>query len=134
MVLEIIINMIAVILAGLATSIAWQMRRVLNKPKEKTNTIEDRIRILNYSLSQATNLISQIESEVKARSELAEKLEKDVEHYKKLVEIRKPEVEAIAQLLRGELKQESRKSFWLGAAVNFIFFVLGAVIPTCRTD
>jgi t-SNARE complex subunit (syntaxin) len=119
--------MLTVLLAGSLLSIAWQMRRWLAKSKEQTYTVEDRIRILSHSLTEVTNLISQIESEVKTRSELVEKLKKDAELYNKLVEINKPEVEAIAQLLRGELKQESKKNFWLGVAVNFVFFVLGAL-------
>jgi t-SNARE complex subunit (syntaxin) len=125
--IQIIIDILTVLLAGSLLSIAWQMRRRLAKPKEQIYTVEDRIRILSHSLAEVTNLISQIEAEVRTRSALVEKLKKDAELYNQIVEINKPEVEAVAQLLRGELKQESKKNFWLGVAVNFVFFVLGAL-------
>jgi hypothetical protein len=82
---------------------------------------------LTNSLREATELISHIESEITSRSALAEKPQKDVDVYNKLVELKKPEVEAVAQLLRGELKKEGKRSFWKGFATNFLFFVLGAI-------
>jgi hypothetical protein len=95
--------------------------------RKKKGTTEDRIRRLTNSLREATQLISNIESEITSRYTLAEKLQKDVDVYNKLVELRKPEVEAVAQLLRGELEREGRRSFWKGFATNFLFFVLGAI-------
>ena len=78
-------------------------------------------------MREATELVSHIESEITSRSALAEKLQKDVDVYNKLVELKKPEVEAVAQLLRGELEREGKISFWKGFATNFLFFVLGAI-------
>lgn len=94
--------------------------------EEKTETIEDRVSKLTRALQETTSLINNIEQEIKARSELATQLQEDAERYKQIVELKKPEVEAVAQLLRGELKAESSKSFWKGVFVNFIFFLLGA--------
>ena len=91
----------------------------------KEETTENRIRRLTASLQEAAQLIDNIESEITARSVLAENLQKDIETYNKLVELKKPEVEAVAQLLRGELKREGRRSFWTGFALNFLFFALG---------
>jgi peptidoglycan hydrolase CwlO-like protein len=96
------------------------------RKREQGETIEDRVKRLTKSLGEATSLISNIENEIKARSALATQLQDDIDQYNKLVEVKKPEVEAIAQLLRGELKKESRSSFWKGFAINFLFFVLGA--------
>jgi hypothetical protein len=92
----------------------------------KGETIEDRVSRLTRSLEEATALIGNIESEIQARSDLATQLQEDLDRYNKLVEIKKPEVEAIAQLLRGELQKEGRSTFWKGVLVNFLFFVLGA--------
>jgi t-SNARE complex subunit (syntaxin) len=93
----------------------------------KGETTENRIRRLTASLQEAAQLITNIESEITARSVLAEKLQKDIETYNKLVELKKPEVEAVAQLLRGELKREGKRSFWTGFALNFLFFTLGVI-------
>jgi hypothetical protein len=112
------------ILGGLF-SIIWGIF-VMRKSPSQDDTIEHRVRRLTTSLEEATALISNIESEIRARSKLATQLQQDIDQYNKLVEVKKPEVEAIAQLLRGELRREGRVTFWKGVAINFIFFVLGA--------
>jgi hypothetical protein len=94
--------------------------------EKKEETIEDRVLRLTKALTEATTLISNIEGEIKARSALAIQLQQDIDQYNQLVELKKPEAEAVAQLLRGELQKESRSSFWKGFALNFLFFVLGA--------
>lgn len=95
------------------------------KTRKSGETIEDRVGKLTKALTDATALIGSIEAEINARSALATQLQADVDKYTKLVEVKKPEVEAIAQLLRGELKKEGRSSFWKGFATNFLFFILG---------
>jgi len=50
--------------------------------------------------------------------------------YEKIVEMRRPEVEAISRLLRSELQKESRRSFWKNFIVNLFFFALGFVANT----
>ena len=99
---------------------------VRKQKSDQGETIEDRVGRLTRSLQEATTLIANIEAEIKARSSLATQLQQDIDRYNQLVEIRKPEVEAIAQLLRGELKHEGRSSFWKSVLLNFVFFVLGA--------
>ena len=111
---------------GFAASALYELFRSARKRKVREETIEDRVRHLTKSLDEATALIGNIESEIKARSQLATELQRDIDQYNKLVEIKKPEVEAIAQLLRGELKKEGRATFWKGFAINFGFFILGA--------
>ena len=67
-----------------------------------------------------------MEIEINKRKNLVQELQKDAEKYEKLVSINKDQVEAVAQLLQGELRKEGNKSFWKGIMANFIFFVLGA--------
>ncbi len=123
------------VLAGLATSLfsGLLVRYVRKLRAPKGETIQDRVARLTHSLEEATSLIANIEEEVKARSSLVTQLQNDVDRYNKLVEIKRPEVEAIAQLLRGELKREGRASFWKSFAVNFIFFILGAGVSLAIT-
>jgi hypothetical protein len=122
--MEPIIALSAVVIGLLASIFAEFIKRRYGAEKEEG--IEDRVQKLTTSLRQATGLISQIESEITKRSELADRLKADVDRYKKLRSLSQPEVEAVAQTLRFELQKEGTKSFWKGVLVNFIFFLLGA--------
>jgi hypothetical protein len=44
------------------------------------------------------------------------------------LELTKGEVEAVAQLLRGELRREGRRAFWMGVAQSAVFFALGTAV------
>jgi len=118
---------IGLMVGGAASIIGELVQKLSKATKGKDQTLETRVEALTASLTDATQLISQIQREIESRSGLATKLREDVERYDQLKKISAPEVEAVAQLLRGELKSEARKSFWKGVIVNFIFFILGAV-------
>lgn len=125
-----IIDMALTVTAGLIASFLAGLINNFTRKKEqkKGESIEDRVARLTKSLNEATSLISNIESEISARSSLATQLQNDIDKYNDLVGIKKPEVEAIAQLLRGELQKEGKSTFWKSFAVNFMFFILGAGI------
>ena len=125
--LELILNVFAGVAMGAVAAIVGALFQKFYRPKkEEEETLETRVDALTSSLGDATQLISQIESEIRGRSELAGKLREDVERYNQLKKLSAPEVEAVAQVLRGELKSEGSKSFWKGVVVNFVFFLLGA--------
>jgi hypothetical protein len=120
-------SIIAVVVAALASALWSGVENYLKQSRRtQGETIEDRVARLTQSLEEATGLIANIESEIKARSSLATQLQDDLDRYNNLITIKKPEVEAIAQLLRGELKKEGRSTFWKGFLINFLFFILGA--------
>jgi t-SNARE complex subunit (syntaxin) len=122
---------IVAIAFGLGSAILQRVLQSLLEKKEQSRgtkeTIEERINKLTSSLQESTNLIAEVEAEIFERSALVEKLKKDAETYEQVVKLKGPEVEAVAQLLRGELKKEGSRSFWKGVAVNFLFFVLGLI-------
>lgn len=103
------------------------LRRFLGKKREE-ETIEQRIERLTVSLGEATQLINQIGGEIENRHALVAKLQSDIETYKQIKELSQTQVESVAQLLRGELRKEGQRSFWRNVAVNFGFFVLGAIV------
>lgn len=107
------IEPIAIIAMGLTVSILVSIiQTYLNrkaKKEGKADSIEERVDKLTSFLKEATSLINNIEDEINARSSLATQLQDDVERYNKLSELKKPEVEAIAQVLRGELAKEGNK-------------------------
>ena len=117
---------IAVVVGGLVSVVGTLFAEFVKSPKQEEETLDVRVNKLTNSLGDATHLISQIETEIETRSELASRLRDDINRYNKLKKLRAPEVEAVAQVLRGELKSEGSKSFWKGVIVNFIFFLLGA--------
>jgi peptidoglycan hydrolase CwlO-like protein len=97
-----------------------------HKSHNKKETLEDRINKLTSALQESSHLVTEVESEINERKNLVQELQKDAEKYEKLVSINKEQVEAVAQLLQGELRKEGNKSFWKGIIANFIFFILGA--------
>lgn len=54
------------------------------------------------SRQETTDLVNKIETELKERSKLAEKLQNDVAYYNKLMLLKKLEVETITQHFHGE--------------------------------
>jgi peptidoglycan hydrolase CwlO-like protein len=121
------------VLAALAQLTGYSLRDLLGKRDKAEETLEHRVEQLSKALSNATALISDIEKEITSRHALATKLESDLETYNHLVELKRSEVEAVAQLLRGELRSQERRGFWQEVLVNFVFFVLGVVTTLLLT-
>lgn len=102
--------------------------RILNDSTKTGNTTQERITKLINALKSSTELISAIDQEIKERQQLVTKLEQDLATYDEIVKLKESEVEAVAQLLRGELRKEGRKSLLQEILVNGFFFILGVVL------
>jgi len=102
-----------------------QRQLARRRTKGRKETTEMRIRRLTTSLSEAVDLIDGIEKEIDSRQTLVGRLQKDVKRYTKLAALKKGEVEAVAQSLRGEIQREERRSFWQNVGLNAFFFGLG---------
>ncbi|MCS0179991.1 hypothetical protein NDI96_06205 [Vibrio alginolyticus] len=114
-------------LVGVATSvIASGLFDVISKKKQKEETMEDRINKLTSALKESSSLVSQVEDEIRSRQALVNELKEDAKRYEDLASLNQQQVDAVAQVLQGELRKEGKVSFWKGVAVNFIFFLLGA--------
>lgn len=125
--MELVPLIIGVLTAVFGAAVGVETARRYLRMKHEEETVERRIQRLSTSLKEAVGLINQIEEEIKSRQALVKKLKSDIETYNSIVSLKRTEVEAVAQVLRKELKKEGRRSFWRGIAVNFAFFVLGAV-------
>ncbi|PUA17199.1 hypothetical protein [Glaciimonas sp. PCH181] len=124
---------LGITIVGGAVAIGFQflLLKLEKKLKKKFGeTPQKRIERLTRSLREASELTSQIEREIAKRHSVVEKLRGDVERYEELAKLKGSEVEAVAQTLRGELKKEGNKAFWLSIAVNLVFFVMGAALTT----
>jgi hypothetical protein len=118
-----------VTLAGLLSSIAAGLIEIfVFKKYRKPETLEIRINKLSSALKESSRLVSEVEGEISKRQSLVAELQADAARYQRLVSINKEQVEAVTQLLQGELRKEGNKSFWKGVLVNFIFFGLGALL------
>ena len=96
---------------------------------EKIPTLKDKISDLTKNLESSVAVITEIETEISKRKNLAQQLEADIERYDKLREINKAQVEAITQTLTIPLEKQSRKSLIINGVITFVvglvFFAIG---------
>lgn len=121
--IEIIITVVSGIAAAAASGIFQSFFERKNRKKE---TLEDRINKLTAALKESSHLVSEVEEEIQSRQKLVTELQKDAEKYQNLIALNQEQVDAVAQLLQGELRKEGNKSFLKGTIVNFVFFTMGA--------
>jgi uncharacterized protein HemX len=88
----------------------------------------DRIEALLQNLNHANEVIREIEVEIRGRQALAEKLQRDAAQAERLLELNREQLDAVRRLVGSEFKGESRRGLWIGAAINFVFFVAGAAL------
>lgn len=136
--IEISLGAMATVMAiNLTMSAAFSYfgQRFSKKDEKKTEEelLKEKVNSLTSSLNESTDIISEITQQVNYRHELVENLKKDHDKYQKLVSLKEEEVQAVAQLLRGELKQESKSSFNRSFLMNSLFFILGSVVSIVVT-
>ncbi len=121
------LEIISLILAGIGSSLAAStLFDLIARKHKKSETLEDRINKLTAALKQSSHLVTEVESEIQTRQKLVSELQNDAKRYEQLISMNQEQVDAVAQVLQGELRKEGNKSFWKGVAVNFIFFIMGA--------
>jgi len=114
--------------AALGASVSYEtLKRIFVQSENKQITLEERINKLTGSLLDASKSIDDIETEIAQRRSIAERLKQDAEQAQKLKDINAEQVAAIAQTLRGELRQESNSSYWSSIWTNVFFAFLGAL-------
>ena len=92
-----VVGFISSFLAGLLNA------QLSNKKEQQEEDISVRIKSVTDVLSNSIVELDSLQKELGKRIELVEKLKNEA-----------------------DLKKESKKSFWQGVLVNFIFFILGA--------
>jgi flagellar biosynthesis/type III secretory pathway M-ring protein FliF/YscJ len=127
---------LAVFIVSVATPILLSaafplLERLSNRraAEDREPSLEERVRTLGTALADSARAIDEIEGEVRARQELVTQLEADARRYEALRELNREEVEAIAQLIRVEMRTENtragRTQFLLAFLQNLFFFALG---------
>ena len=107
--------------SGSQHSSSWQTLSDLQKAFPAP-AAENRVKKLTDALTEATNVIAEIEREVEARTKLAERLQKDVQRHQELLKLNRTEVEAVTQTFRMEVKSEGRRAFWLNLFINRVLW------------
>ena len=128
--MDIIISILAGLTGLSASLIAAIFQRALKKEvhKDKNKDIAIKIQAISKSLSNSSNELIDIENQLKERISFVENLNTQAQKAEHIASLNQEQVNAINDLLGDNLKKESRKSFWQGVIVNFIFFVLGATV------
>jgi uncharacterized coiled-coil protein SlyX len=73
---------------------------------EGGQTLEQRAGSLTTALSDSAHVIQEIETDIEARREIAEKMQNDIEIYERIKDLNCSEVEAVAQAVEGEDRKE----------------------------
>jgi hypothetical protein len=94
---------------------------------------EVRVKRLLDALAETTKVIAAVESEVAARSKLAERLQEDIARNRELIALDRPEVEAVAQTFRLEVRREGRRTLLENILLNAFFFGLGVLVTFLLT-
>lgn len=121
------LEVISLVAVGIGASIAASgIFDYFRQKNDMPETLEDRINKLTTALKESSQLVTEVESEIQTRQHLVKELQSDAKRYEQLISMNQEQVDAVAQVLQGELRREGKVSFWKGVAVNFTFFVMGA--------
>jgi hypothetical protein len=97
-------------------------------PKEKLPDLPARISTLTESLNGAAKTIDAIEHEIKQRQALVEQLEREADTASKLKTLNKDQLDAVAQVLKGEIQSDQRQNFWNAQALAFFYAAVGVAL------
>lgn len=125
--LKIIITLLSGIL-GVSSSIVYEVVSIILKRKSKEDNIASRIKDVSTMLESSVQELGGLQAELEERVKMVEKLKEEAEQAETIISLTEEQVKAVRTTLNRELQRESWKSFWQGVTVNFIFFVLGAVV------
>ena len=92
------------------------------------SNLENRIEILDSSLKTTLSVISEIETEIEAKSELVNRLEIQKRIVENAINLNKEQVMAVSTLLTEEIRKDNKKGFAFGCIKDLFLLILGAMI------
>jgi hypothetical protein len=113
---------------GMLAQRMFRRRRKLPSGQPVQERVDQLTRTLRDAMRALAATSQELQREVDRGQQLVAKLEADVRTYEELARVNRAQAEAVATLVRGELATEGRRSFWKGFAMNFGFFLAGAVV------
>lgn len=127
--MDIIVTLFSGIL-GMSSSIIYEIIFIILKRKKvrEENDITSRIKDVSTVFEKSVQELGELQTELEERVKMVEKLKEEAEQAETIISLTEEQVKAVRITLNSELQKEGRKSFWQGVTVNFIFFVLGAIV------
>ena len=127
--MEIIVTLLSGIL-GVSSSIVYEVISTILKRKNinKEDDITSRIKDVSTVLENSVQELGELQTELEERVKMVEKLKEEAVQAETIISLTEEQVKAVRTTLNNELQKEGRKSFWQGVIVNFVFFVLGAIV------
>ncbi len=127
-----VVEIVSVVLAdSLSRLLNPALAKVLRRPKQDRDVeaeLDHRLQELAEAMSRSSELVTEVEAALKVRQVAVAQLKSDAESAQRVAELSEDQRKAVATLLRGTVAKEGRKTFWLGALVNLIFFAAGVVV------
>jgi hypothetical protein len=99
----------------------------------KRDPTSDRVKKLTTALAGSIEVIEAIREEVEANQRLADRLQADVQTHRELLRLNQSEVEAVAQVVAGEVRREGRRGLYFSIVLNALFFGLGVLVTLLVT-
>ena len=122
-----LVTMIGVIFSMLAALTSLWLTKIKNNTVKKQD-MASKINDIAKTLSESSDMLTDIETELQKRIDKVNNLKEEAEQAEQIISLTQDQVQAIQSSINKELKKDSRKSFWSGVVVNFVFFVLGALV------
>jgi t-SNARE complex subunit (syntaxin) len=91
-------------------------------------TLESRLAELGKTMSDASQLMLLVETEIKGRQEQIAQLADKVKQQEELAALTSQAKDAVAAVLRTEIVREGRRAKWQAFWIGFAFFLLGSVV------
>lgn len=98
--------------------------RTKNEKRDRAE-LEEKLDELTLTMQRSADLVAEVEAELSVRRAAVEQLKTDAEAARNVAQLSEEQRQAVALILRGAVAKEGRKTFWLGALVNLLFFVAG---------
>jgi hypothetical protein len=108
------------LLIGAAAGVAYELFSMWRKRGAPVEA-QEKLRESVQKLSRSTELMREIESEPRVTPEAAERVQREVAQAQQALVISQGQVQEILN----KIESESRRGFWLGFLVNFLFFAAG---------
>jgi len=118
----------AAVVIGLGSAAGLSAARRTETDTARRPSIEARLEGATRALHQASEVMQEVERELRTREGRLEKLRADYNQAEELASINKQAAEAIRNELAQVVKGESRRSFWLTIAITVIATLIIGVV------
>jgi t-SNARE complex subunit (syntaxin) len=127
----VLITLAGAVASGLASgALQWLRGRFspVDEQVQAEQTLESRMSALGRTMSDASQLMTLVQSEISARQEKISQLAGEVKQQEQLAALSKEAKDAVAAVFHGELVKEGRKAKWQAFWIGFAFFLLGSMV------